>query len=223
MDRSIAELFAILALNPEKGRIALSDIYFRYTLTGALLMDYYNREEIKIEDKRVVPFFRENGEKLHDMFAVRMKNSSRNRRISFWIGRLTYKSRFIFREIINTLVNEKIVRIELRKFLNIIPYKRYWLINTSSRTNLIESLRGILLYGKKPDKKEIMLLGLVEASRAYPLLSHEKGESKILRKKNTDFLKGDVMSSEINQAIREVQAAITGSIIAATVAAHGSN
>ena len=80
-----------------------------------------------------------------------------------------------------------------------------------------------MLYGKKPGTKEVMLLGLIEASRAYPLLSRERGESKILRKKNTELLKGDIMSSEISQTIKEIQAAIIASITAASVAAHGSH
>jgi hypothetical protein len=223
MDRSVAKLFVILALNPEKGRVSLNSIHFRYSLTGALFMDYLERGEITTENKRVVPSFRKNGEVLHDLFADRILKSAKNRRISFWIRRLTNKSRLIFREIINSLEKEKILRIEQRKFLNIIPYNRYWFIDNSVRTNLIEVLRGILLYGKQPGKKEIMLLGLVEASRAYPVLSHERGESKILRKKNAEFLKGDVMNAEISQAIREVHAAIIASITVATIAAHSSH
>jgi golgi phosphoprotein 3 len=223
MDRSAAELFVILAINPEKGRIALNDIHFRYSLTGALFMEYHESGEFKIENKRVIPSFKKNGDMIHDLFADRIMNSHRNRRISFWISRLTNKSRLMKREIFNSLVNARIIKIEERKFLNIFPYKRYWFIDNSVRTDLIESLRGILLYGKNPDKKETMLLGLVEASKAYSLLSRERGESKILRKKNTGLLKGDVMSAEISQTIKEVQAAIIASITAASIAAHGSH
>ena len=222
MDRSVAELYLILALNPEKGRISLSDIYFRYSLTGALIMEYHESGEIAIENKRVVPSFIKNGETIHDLFADRIMKSSKNKRISFWISQLTNKSRIIFREIINSLEKEKILRIEHKKFLNIFPYKRYWFIDNSVRANLIELLRGILLYGRQPGKKDIMLLGLVEASKAYKLLSREKGESKQLRQKNIELLKGDMISAEISQTIREVQAAIVASI-AASVAAAGSS
>jgi hypothetical protein len=223
MDRSVAELFVILALDPEKGRISLNNIHFRYSLTGALLMDYFEQGEITIENKRVVPSFKKNGEILHDLFAERIMKSSKNRRISFWIRRLTHKSRLIFREIISSLEKEKIVRIEQRMFLNIFPFKRYWFIDKSARTNLIETLRGILFYGKQPGKKDIMLLGLVEASNAYSVLSRERGESKILRNKNSEILNGDVMSEEISQSVKEVQAAIVASVTAATIAAHGSH
>lgn len=223
MDHSVAEQFVILALDPEKGRVTLSNIHFRYSLTGALLMDYLEQGEITTEKKRIVPFFRKNGELLHDLFADKIMRSSKNRKISFWISRMALKSRYIFREMIKSLTKEKIIRTEQRKLLNIFPYYRYWFIDISIRTNLIELLREILLYGKKPGKKEIMLLGLVEASRAYSVLTHERGESKLLRKKNSALLKGDVLSSEINQAIREIQTAIVASIVAATAAAHGSH
>ena len=58
MDHSPAELFVILAINPEKGRIALNDIHFRYSLTGALFMEYYDSGEFTIESKRVIPAFK---------------------------------------------------------------------------------------------------------------------------------------------------------------------
>jgi hypothetical protein len=223
MDFSIAELFVILSLNPDKGRVSLDSIHFRYTLTGALLMDYFEREEFKIENKRVIPSFRPDGDPVHDLFADKFSRSSKNRKISYWIGRLTQKSRFVFNELINTMEKKRTIRIEHKKFLNLFPYRRYWFNETGVRQNLIELLRGILLYGKQPSRKEIMLLGLVEASKAYKILSRQRGEARLLRSKNTELLKGDIMSSEINQAIREVQAAIVMSVTTATMAAHGSH
>jgi hypothetical protein len=223
MDLSIAELYVILALNPEKGRVSINDLHFRYTLTGALIFDLLEQGEISTDNKRIVPSFRKTGNPLHDIFAEKIMKSSRNRRISFWIKRLSTKKRFILTEIISTLEKEKILRIERKKFLNIFPYYRYWFIDNSVRSKLIEILRGILVYGRQPGKKDIMLLGLVEASRAYRLLSRERGESRLLRKKNTELLKGDTISGEISQAIREVQLAILASITSANVAAYGSH
>ena len=223
MDRTVAELFVILSLNPEKGRISLNDIHFRYSLTGALLMDFLEKGEITINNKRVIPLLRKNGNYLHDMLSEIIMKPTKEKRISFWIRRLSYKSRIVFREIINSLETERIVRKERRKFLNIFPYNKYWIIDSSIRINLIELLRGILLYGKQPGKKDLMLLGLVDSSRAYSILSRERGESKQMRKKNNEILKGDSVSEEINQTIREVQVAIISSITAASSAAHGSH
>lgn len=223
MNLSIAEQFVILAINPDKGRVVINDLHFRYTLTGSLILDFLVQGEITIDNKRITPAFRKNGDLLHDMIADKMMQSKKKRKISFWIRRLTNKSRMIFRELINSLEREKILRREKKKFLNIIPYNRYWLVERGIRNKLIEDLRGILLYGKQPGKRDIMILGLVESSKAYFLLAREKGELKKLRKKNSEIIKGDLMSSEINQAIKEVQAAIILSTATGAVAASSSH
>jgi len=222
MDNSVAEQFVILALNPEKGRIAISGIHFRYSLSGAILMDYLAGEEFRVEEKRVIPSLRLNDEAIHALFSDMIMKSSRNRRISYWVRRLTTKSRFIFGEMTRSLENQGMIHIEQKKFLNIIPYKRYWLKNKSVREKIIEELRDILVRGRQPEKKELMLLGIIEASEAYRLISRERGESRLLRKKNKSLLKNNVMSNEISQAIREVQAAIATSITAASMAANGA-
>jgi hypothetical protein len=223
MERSVAELFLILALNPDKGRVTLDSIHFRYSLTGAILMDYLAGDEFRVEDKRVIPSLKINDDAIHILFAERMMKSSRNRRISYWINRLTGKSRFIFSEMTKSLERQGIIQIEQKRFLNIFPYKRYWFINKSIREKLIEDIREILVRGKQPEKKQLMLLGVIEGSRAYRLIAKERGEARQLRRINTELLKSDVMTSEINQAIKEVQAAIISSVTAATMASHASH
>jgi hypothetical protein len=222
MERTVAELFLILALNPEKGRVTLDSIHFRYSLTGAILMDYLAGDEFRVEDKRLVPSLKINDDSIHMLFAERMMKSSRNRRISYWISRLTSKSRFIFSEMTKSLEKQGIIQIEQKKFLNIFPYKRYWFINKSIREKLIEEIRDILIRGKQPDKKQLMLLGVVDGSKAYRLIAKERGEANQLRKKNTELLKSDIMTSEINQAIKQVQASIISSVSAASAAASAA-
>ena len=223
MATSTAELFTILAIHPSKGRIAIDNIHFKYTLTGAVLMDSLSMDEFRIENKRLIPSITKNGDPLHDMVADRLTNSSSNRRISFWIKRLSWRNRFIFNGIITRLEKKDIIRTDKKKFLNFIPYKRFWFNDRSIRDNLIERLRQFLVYGKQPDKNDLMLLGLVDAARAYRLLSRERAEIRQMRRKNGELMKGDIMNTEINLAIREVQAAIVASVTAATVAAHGSH
>jgi hypothetical protein len=223
MEFSFAKQFLILALNPDKGRISVDSIHFRYTLTGAFLMDYLDNGEITISNKRIIPAFRNNTDVIHSMIGDRITASSRQRRISYWVNRLANKSRFIKNNLALTLQQERILTIEQKKFLGIFPYKRYWLIDKGIRSGLIESLRGILIHGKQPDKREMMLLGLIEASRSYKLLSRERGEARLMRKRNLELLKGDIISAEINQAIREVQAAVASSVTAATIASSGAH
>lgn len=223
MNYSVAIQFLILALNPEKGRVTIESTHFRYSLTGAILLDYMDGEELRVEDKRIIPSLRINDDAIHHMLAGKFMKSTRNRKISYWISRLTFKHRFILVEMTKSLEKERVIRIEHKKFLGLIPYKKYWFLNNSVRDQIIEQMRGILLYGKKPDRKELMLIAILHAARAHKVLSRERGESKILRQKCTEIMKDNQISSEISQTVREVNSAITESIAAAIIVTQGGH
>ena len=223
MEFSLAKQFLLLALNPDKGRVTIDSIHFRYTLTGAFLMDYLDKGEISISNKRIIPSFRKSTDPVHSMIGDRITASSSQKRISYWVGRLTNKSRFMINNLTLILQQERVLTIEHKKFLGIFPYKRYWLIDKGIRSDLIETLRKILVHGRQPDKRELMLLGLIESSRSYKLLSRESGEARAMRKRNLELLKTEVAGAEINQAIREVQAAVAASVMVATMSSHGAH
>ena len=223
MEFNLTSQFIIISLHPEKGRIMIDGTHFRYTLTGAVLMDFFLNGEISLDKNRLVPSFRKNGDQIHDMFTEYVSRSSKPRRISFWVRRLTRKSRFIFKETINPLIDKGLIRHERRYFLNIIPYNRFFIRDISIRSGIIDEIRNVLLHSKTATSKQSMLIGLIKASGSFRLLAKEKGERRVLRKRCDEFLKNDAMASEIDVAIREVQAAIIASVTAATVAASASH
>jgi hypothetical protein len=223
MNYSVAKQFLILALHPEKGRIMVDSIHFRYSLTGAIILDYIDGEELRIEEKRVIPSLRINDEAVHVMFADQLSKSSKARKISYWIRRLTNKHRFILVEMTKSLEKERIIQIEHKKFLGLIPYKKYWFINNNIRTDIIEQLRGILLYGKKPGRKELMLISILHTARAHKVLSRERGEARAIRQRCKEIMKDDQITTEISQTVKEVNAAISESIAAAIIATQGAH
>lgn len=223
METTVSTQFVILALHPDKGRMLIDNIHFRYSLTGAVLMDFLNNGEISLSNNRLVPSLKKNGDQIHDVFAEKIERSSKPRSISYWVRSLTRKSRFVFRETVNSLINKGILRHERRLFLNIFPYNRYFLTDRRLRTGIIDDIRDVLLHDKPATRKQSMLIGLIKASRSHQLLAKEKEEIKILRKKCNTFIQSDAMASEIDKAIRAVQAAIIASVTAASVAASSSH
>jgi hypothetical protein len=223
MEATVTTQFVILSLQPEKGKIMIDNTRFRYSLTGAVLMDFLDQKEISLNNKRLVPSFRKNGDPIHDLFAERIERSTKPRRISHWVRRLSMRSRLVFRETVNSLINKGILRHERRLFLNIFPYNRYFITDRNIRAGIIDDIRNVLLYDKPATSKQSMLIGLIKASSSSKLLMKEKEERRILRIKCNEFMQKDVMTSEIDKAIREVQAAIVASVTAAMVAAHASH
>ena len=223
MEITVSTQFVILSLHPEKGRILIDNIRFRYSLTGAILMDFLDNGEITLSENKLIPRLNKNGDPVHDLFADIFEKSSKQRRISYWVQKLTRKSRFVFKETTDALINRGMLRHEKRYFLNIIPYNRYFLTDNRLRTGIIDEIREVLLNDKPATRKQGMLIGLIKASRAHGLLAKGKEENRILRKKCNDFRQNDPMASEIDKAIREVQAAIIASVTAASVAASSSH
>jgi hypothetical protein len=220
MEYSVSTGFIIMAIHPENGRIIIDNMHFRYALTGAVIMDFLANGEITLNDKKVIPSFRKNGVNYHDIFAEKIENSRNNKSISRWVQVLVRKSRLVFRENIDLLVNRGIIRHEKRYFLNIIPYNRYYFSNPEIRNQMINELREILLHDKQADKKQIMLIGLIKAAQAFRILAKERNEKYILKRKCNEYMARDVVASEIDKAIKQVQAEIIAAVTAATAAAH---
>jgi hypothetical protein len=219
MERSITQNFIILAIHPEKGRIIIDNLHFSYTLSGAVLMDLMNTGEISFENNRLVSRVKRNGETLHDRIEELLTKASKPRRISYWIQKLTRERKLVFRESINMLITQGLIRHEKRYFLNIIPYNRYFISGNNLRNNIINELREILLHDKQPTMDQAILIGLLKASRSSNILAIERAEKGILRRKVKSFVINDIMSPEIEKVISQVQSAITASITAAAVAA----
>jgi hypothetical protein len=221
METTITDKFIILSLHPEKGRVRIDNTHLRYTLVGAILMDFLNNGEIKVNNKRIIPSFRRNGDLLHDYMIGKMERSVSPKRISFWISRLSMKMRLIIKETTVQLENRGILRIEKRYFLGFIPYNRYFFSDIRIRKELIDGLRDVLLQSKPSTREQTMLIGLITASRSHKLLVTEPGERRTLRLKCKEFMKKDELDPEIKQVIREIQSAIS-SAIASSAATAGA-
>jgi hypothetical protein len=223
MESTVTRQFIVLSLHPEKGRIIIQNTYFRYTLIGAYFMDLLKSGEISMADKRLTSSFRRNGEPLHDKIADIIENSSKPRRFSFWIRRFSMKSRLIFKDMVASMVSSSILRHEKRYFLNFIPYNRYFINDLRIRNEIVEGLRGVLLYGKQPTSDQMMLIALLKASSSHSLLARENGERRILRKKCTELMEKNELSSEMDKVIREVRAAIASAVAVSAATSSGAH
>jgi len=220
METTVIRQFVMLSLHPEKGRRIIKDPFFRYSLAGAILMDFLNSGEITLKDKRVIPSFRRNGESIHDMFAELIESKSRPWRVLFWVNRLSLKSRFIFRETVNSIISAGILRHERRYFLNIIPYNRYFFNDPGYRNEIQTGLRNVLLQDISPSREQIILIGLLHASKALNILSFNREEKRIIKRSSLKLTRENVPVSEQDKAIREILAVVASSARAAAAVSH---
>lgn len=221
---SVLKQFLFLALHPEKGRVRIDSMRFRYALAGAYLMELLTRKEIKIEDKRINHSLRKNGEPVHDTIVEIFEKQKRPRRVRYWINRLSWKSRFIFRETMKYLSSSGLLRHEKHYFLGIIPVNRYFISDIRNQKDVVDKIRRVLLYNDSPSREVLMLVSLVRMTESEKLIAESKEERRLLRNKIKQLT--DDKSGLIDPEVAEIQKAVLSAITAArsaavTVAASG--
>ncbi len=223
MDQStnlnLAEKFILLGMHPNKARYLISDQALIAGLTGAILLDLTMEGKLEIRDQMLhASTNKSNLSAIHTEILNTIYSFPKKRKIKIWIQRLSNKSQSRRKKIHEGLKSKGFVRIEYKRFL-FIPYIKSYLIKKNERTKLIDEIRGILIYSKKPSAEMAPILGLVEAARMYRVIARNRREIKDFRKKLKEIIKSDLIASGVNQVLTEMQAAVTAAIMVSTLAA----
>jgi len=218
--------FLLLAHHPEKGRFLISDVHINYGIIGAALLEMSLDGQIEIEDNRLILLKNGNPEHLIiSEISKEIMTSKKTRKIKYWIIKLARKSRKFKWEILADLEKNKLLRIDDKKFLGLIPYRKSYLIESNTRNDLITKLKKDVFFGKDLNNDTILMLGLIEACKMHKIITSDKEELKKLKQELKEIIKESPIADSIDKTIKQVQAAIIGAIVASTVAssASGSN
>ncbi len=112
-----------------------------------------------------------------------------------------------------------LIRIEHRKFLGLIPYRKCYLTDSRTRDSLIRQLRECVLFRRELINENIVILGLIEACRMHNIISSDRQELKTIRKELKLIIKESPIAEAIDKTIKEVQAAIIAAVTVSTMAA----
>lgn len=216
---STAEKFLIIAHRPEKGGFLTSQTFIQYGIAGAILLDLTLAERISIVDKKL---FLKPGKALSspmlDDVSTMISQSSNPRKVSYWVGKLATRYDRYKWQILEGLEGKRILRIERRKFLGLIPYRQSVFTETYTRASLVRQLKNEILSGRAADGELGALAGMVKACSMERVLSTDRDELKRLRQQLKVMVSENPVSDVVAQTIRQVQAAIIASVTAAAVA-----
>lgn len=148
-----------------------------------------------------------------------MSASTRSRKSDYWVRKLAGRYSRYNRQILQGLKEKRVMSIEERKFLGIIPYGKSYLNEGYTRTRLISQLKNEILGYKGVPGDNMAEAGLVEACRMDKLLTSDREELKVIRSQVKRIIKESPMGDVIAQTIKGVQIAIIAGVTAATAAA----
>ncbi|MDX9729716.1 MAG: GPP34 family phosphoprotein [Bacteroidales bacterium] len=216
---STAEKFIIIAHRPEKGGFLTSQTFIQYGIAGVILLDLTLAERISIVDKKLFlkPGKALSSPMLNDVSTM-ISQSSNPRKVSYWVGKLATRYDRYKWQILEGLEGKRILRIERRKFLGLIPYRQSVFTETYTRASLVRQLKNEILSGRGGDGELNALTGIVKACSMERVLSTDRDELKRIRQQLKVMVSESPVSDVVAQTIRQVQAAIIASVTAAAVA-----
>ncbi|HPS62020.1 MAG TPA: GPP34 family phosphoprotein [Bacteroidales bacterium] len=223
MKLTTTEKFLLIAHHPEKGRFKLTGVHLQYGTIGALLMDLSLAGRVLLEQDRLALQPKEQGDDpVAEEIAMRIRGEIRPRKIRYWISRLARRARKYRWMILEGLAARSVVRIEQRRFLGLIPYRKSYLTDSYRRSELIRQLREDILFQHEVDDEIIALAGMIQACTMYRFLSPDREERKKLKTGIRRMVETSPMEGIVAQTSRQIQAAIMAAIVASTAASSSA-
>ena len=224
MKLSIPEKFLLLAKHPEKGRFIISGIHMQYGLVGSVLLEMSVEDRFEIRNNLLyLKATKLKGNSIVSEVETMIRASSKPSKIRYWVNKLSRKSNKYKRELLASMSHNRLIRIENKKFLGIIPYKLTYLVNQRLRKDLIGDLRRSLRSKQEVEEEHAVLLGLIEAAKMYKLFSTDAAEMRVIKKQLKEIVKDSPIAGTVDSTIKGVQAAIFTTIIASSVVTSSSH
>jgi len=224
MKLSTLERFLLLAKHPYKGRFMISDLHIHHGIIGIIFLELHLKGVLSLENDKVIVNDDVKSDHLFgEELLTRIKKSRRHRKLKNWIIKLSGKASAIKWLCLQAMEQKGLLSIEKKKFLLFIPYRKTYLVEQSTREQLIEHLKACAFKQKEPQQEDILLLGMAEACQMHKILADNKDERKLLKKELKNLIKENAFAGAIDQSIRQVQAAVVAAVTASAAGAAASS
>ncbi|MFH1737603.1 MAG: GPP34 family phosphoprotein [bacterium] len=215
---TLPEELLLLALDDEKGKTVGSAAgALPFGLAGALIFELHLSEQIALRGKNVT--VTDNGpldDEILDLGLRHIRDSKKVRSLDYWIGSLSSKIRDLQQRIIDRLISKGILKQEEQRVLWVFPVQRYPTDDPRTESDVRKRIRSVILHGKQPDLRTVLLLSLVKACNLIPEV-FRKDEVEHAKERIEHLTQKEPVGEAITHAVQAVQAAVIASIMASTV------
>lgn len=222
---NLYESFILLALDRLKGKFLIDSLSLNYGLAGALLLQLTKDELISVEQKKIV--VKNNGSrenKILDDCLTLIKSSRKIRSAKYWVNKIGSRAGKYKIQILNDLVDKRILSVKKRKVLWIFTITNYPVIDNTQIDEVKNRLVDIVLNYRKPELDELLMLSLVNSCKLTRIIFPNKNDHKKANERLKELTKNIEIGETIAQTIKEIQAAVivasTTAAIAASSASH---
>ncbi len=212
---TIFEILFLLAMNDAEGGLVESALEnLEPALAGALLVELMLCGRIRIEDGRITVVVSAEAEMITtensilDQALYRIQDTTRMRKIKYWINTLTYEK--LHSDIEQSLVEKGVLTRKKKRLLLVVPFGPTSSGQVSAKFLLKNRLREIILAGLPASQSELVQLALLYP---YDLLSlvFTRGERKAAEKRIKGLLSEDSPEAGLTEPLKQIIAVATRS------------
>jgi Golgi phosphoprotein 3 len=221
---TLPEHLLLLALRDDKGSVLqCSAVALPFGLAGAVILELSMRGRIAVDRKSVtVTCDDSTGDDILDTALANIRDSSRTRRLNYWISRPNSLLKGLQQRLLDRLVLRGILRNEEHHFLWLIPYHRYPEADGAPERNIRQKVHDVVLHGATADESTALLIALIGAcglgKEVFP-----GQKTREIKKRLQQFSEGEQVSKAVtDQVVAVTVALITASVATTTMSSSSS-
>lgn len=220
MDQPIplSQKLYLLGIHPEKGGL-ISTAYraINFVLAGALFLELFQNGNIRFEEKKVIFLNDKTSNPVHQFLLEKIKQKPRPVKLATWISRLSFSQKYIRKEVQQSLVDRRLIKMEPHQFL-FFRWEKSQIIHHQVVYRLLSEIEN-LIFKETGNEEEIMLLSMLKPAGLLKRIFPEGEKRKMVVEKLKKMMVDNQVSEAVSAAIAAAQA-VAASVAVTAATAH---
>lgn len=211
---TFVEEIILLALDDKKGKfVDLPPLALDQALAGAVLLElaFQNRIDTDLTHLTLVSD-KPTGDQMLDPILKEIAAAKDKKDAKYWVGLISADGEKIRSAGLARLVEKGVLKKEERKFLWVIPGRRYPMIQNQEEEEVRKRIRKVVVDGEVPSPRDVVIVSL---SSACQLLRTVFTDGELLKysPRIAEVAKMDLIGRAVSKSVAEVQEAVMRAVL----------
>ncbi len=208
------EEIVLLSLDDKSGKfVDLPPLAMDQALAGAALLElaFQNRIDTDLTHLTLVNA-KPTGEGMLDPLLERIVEAKDKKDAKYWVGVFSAEGEKLREKTLDRLVQRGIIKREEKRFLWVIPGRRYPMVNNQEEQEVRKRIQSVIAEGEVPGPRDVVLISL---SSACQLLRSVFSDADLLKysARIAEVSKMDLIGRAVSKSVAEVQEAVMRAVL----------
>jgi len=208
------EEIVLLALDDKTGKfVELPPLAMDQALAGAALLElaFQNRIDTDLTHLTLINP-KPTGQAMLDSLLEKIVAAKDKKDAKYWVGVFAADGEKLKEEVLAHLVQRGILKKEEKKFLWVIPGRRYPMVKDQEEREVRSRIRAVIVDGEVPGPRDVVLISLASACQ---LLRSVFSDADLLKYSSriADVSKMDLIGRAVSKSVAEVQEAVMRAVL----------